>query len=80
MPRVLLPQGVSHAFSKAYHHVCTLENIMQVALAALGWLHPRSPTIRVVTTYLMEPGRDKVSPVPSDQPSQGHYCDKEGFD
>ncbi|XP_006036172.1 EF-hand calcium-binding domain-containing protein 5 [Alligator sinensis] len=53
-------QGISHAFSKAYHHVCTLENIMQVAFAALGWLHPRAPTIRTVTTYLMEPGRDEM--------------------
>ncbi|XP_019366784.1 PREDICTED: EF-hand calcium-binding domain-containing protein 5 [Gavialis gangeticus] len=53
-------QGVSHAFSKAYHHIRTLENIMQVAVTALDWLHPRAPTICAVTTYLVEPGRDKM--------------------
>ncbi|NXE52089.1 EFCB5 protein, partial [Casuarius casuarius] len=53
-------QGISHAFSKAYHHVCTLENILQVTLTALDWLYPRAPNIHTVTTYLMEPGQDKT--------------------
>ncbi|NXT73846.1 EFCB5 protein, partial [Zapornia atra] len=53
-------QGVSHAFSKAYHHICTLENILQMTVAALEWLYPRTPSIHTVTTYLVEPGKDKT--------------------
>ncbi|XP_062448801.1 EF-hand calcium-binding domain-containing protein 5 [Rhea pennata] len=53
-------QGVSHTFSKAYHHVCALENILQVTLTALDWLYPRAPNIHTVITYLMEPGQDKT--------------------
>ncbi|CAM4665815.1 unnamed protein product, partial [Lepidochelys olivacea] len=54
-------QGVSRIFSKAYHHVHTLENILQVAFTAVGWLCTRAPTIRNITTYLVEPGKDKIS-------------------
>ncbi|XP_065274574.1 EF-hand calcium-binding domain-containing protein 5 [Emys orbicularis] len=54
-------QGVSHVFSEAYHHVHTLENILQVAFTAVGWLCTRAPTIRNITTYLVEPGKDKTS-------------------
>ncbi|XP_067166041.1 EF-hand calcium-binding domain-containing protein 5 [Apteryx mantelli] len=53
-------QGVSHAFSKAYHHVCTLKNVLQVMLTALDWLYSRAPNIHTVITYLMEPGQDKT--------------------
>ncbi|NWS63371.1 EFCB5 protein, partial [Chunga burmeisteri] len=53
-------QGVSHAFSKAYHHICTLENVLQMTLTALEWLYPRAPSIHTVTAYLVEPGKDKT--------------------
>ncbi|NWW87930.1 EFCB5 protein, partial [Rhynochetos jubatus] len=53
-------QGVSQAFSKAYHHVCTLENLLQVTVTALDWLYPRTPSIRTVTAYLVEPGKDEM--------------------
>ncbi|KAM6242200.1 EF-hand calcium-binding domain-containing protein 5 isoform 1-T8 [Porphyrio hochstetteri] len=53
-------QGVSHAFSKAYHHICTLENILQMTVTALEWLYPRTPSIHTVTMYLVEPGKDKT--------------------
>ncbi|KAF1493176.1 EF-hand calcium-binding domain-containing protein 5, partial [Megadyptes antipodes antipodes] len=53
-------QGVSQAFSKAYHHVCRLENILQMTVTALDWLYPRAPSIHTVTTYLVEPGKDKT--------------------
>ncbi|XP_035199024.1 EF-hand calcium-binding domain-containing protein 5 [Oxyura jamaicensis] len=53
-------QGVSLAFSKAYHHVCTLENVLQMALTALDWLYPRVPSIHTVITYLVEPGKDQT--------------------
>ncbi|CAN8197399.1 unnamed protein product [Coccothraustes coccothraustes] len=52
-------EGVCHAFSKAYHHVCMRENVLQVAVTALDWLYPRTPSIHAVTTYLVEPGTDK---------------------
>ncbi|NXI99392.1 EFCB5 protein, partial [Psophia crepitans] len=53
-------QGVSHAFSKAYHHICTLENVLQVTVTALEWLCPRAPSIHTVTAYLVQPGKDKT--------------------
>ncbi|XP_038013856.1 EF-hand calcium-binding domain-containing protein 5 isoform X2 [Motacilla alba alba] len=52
-------EGVCHAFSKAYHHICMRENVLQVAVTALDWLYPRTPSIHAVTTYLVEPGTDK---------------------
>lgn len=58
--RILLSQGVSHAFSKAYHHICTLENVLQMTVTALDWLYPRASSIHTVTMYLVEPGKDKV--------------------
>ncbi|NWZ23420.1 EFCB5 protein, partial [Asarcornis scutulata] len=53
-------QGVSLAFSKAYHHVCALENVLQMTLTALDWLYPRVPSIHTVTTYLVEPGKHQT--------------------
>ncbi|XP_032056897.1 EF-hand calcium-binding domain-containing protein 5 [Aythya fuligula] len=53
-------QGVSLAFSKAYHHVCALENVLQMTLTALNWLYPRVPSIHTVTTYLVEPGKHQT--------------------
>ncbi|XP_074746587.1 EF-hand calcium-binding domain-containing protein 5 [Strix uralensis] len=53
-------QGVSHAFSKAYHHICTLENVLQMTVTALDWLYPRAPSIHAVVMYLVEPGKDKI--------------------
>lgn len=58
--RILLSQGICHAFSKAYHHICMQENVLQVAVAALDWLYPRTPSIHAVTAYLVAPGKDKV--------------------
>ncbi|NXE61721.1 EFCB5 protein, partial [Calcarius ornatus] len=52
-------EGVCHAFSKAYHHICMRENVLQVAVTALDWLYPRTPSIHAVTIYLVEPGTDK---------------------
>ncbi|XP_036251306.1 EF-hand calcium-binding domain-containing protein 5 [Molothrus ater] len=52
-------EGVCHAFSKAYHHICMRENVLQVAVTALDWLYPRTPSIHAVTTYMVEPGTDK---------------------
>ncbi|NWW47187.1 EFCB5 protein, partial [Pedionomus torquatus] len=53
-------QGVSHAFSKAYHHIRTLKNLLQMAVTALDWLYPRAPSVHVVITYLVEPGKDQT--------------------
>ncbi|NXR76672.1 EFCB5 protein, partial [Pycnonotus jocosus] len=52
-------KGVCHAFSKAYHHICMQENVLQVAVTALDWLYPRTPSIHAVTAYLVAPGKDK---------------------
>ncbi|NXP45118.1 EFCB5 protein, partial [Heliornis fulica] len=53
-------QGVTHAFSKAYHHICTLESILQMTVTALEWLYLRAPSIHTVIMYLVEPGKDKT--------------------
>ncbi|NWI74489.1 EFCB5 protein, partial [Dryoscopus gambensis] len=52
-------EGVCHAFSKAYHHIYMRENVLQVAVTALDWLYPRTPSIHTVTTYLVARGKDK---------------------
>ncbi|NWT13666.1 EFCB5 protein, partial [Vireo altiloquus] len=52
-------EGVCHAFSKAYHYICMRENVLQVAVTALDWLYPRTPSIHTVTTYLVAHGKDK---------------------
>ncbi|NXV07651.1 EFCB5 protein, partial [Cettia cetti] len=52
-------EGVCHAFSKAYHHICMQENVLQVDDTALDWLYPRTPSIHTVTIYLVAPGKDK---------------------
>ncbi|XP_021271614.1 EF-hand calcium-binding domain-containing protein 5 isoform X2 [Numida meleagris] len=53
-------QGVSHAFSKAYHHVRALGSVLQMALTALDWLYHKVPSIHTVSTYLVEPGNDQT--------------------
>ncbi|KAJ1186093.1 hypothetical protein NDU88_002877 [Pleurodeles waltl] len=53
-------QGVSNTFSEAYHYVQTRRNILLLVSSALAWIHNRAPDIQSVTTYLMEPGTDKV--------------------
>ncbi|KAM6118574.1 EF-hand calcium-binding domain-containing protein 5 [Phoenicopterus ruber ruber] len=53
-------QGVSHAFSKAYHHIRTLENVLQMTVTALDWLYPRAPSVHSVIMYLVQPGKDKT--------------------
>ncbi|KAM9218290.1 LOW QUALITY PROTEIN: EF-hand calcium-binding domain-containing protein 5 [Leptosomus discolor] len=45
-------QGVSQAFSKAYHHICTLENVL-MTVAALDWLYPMAPSIYNIVMYLV---------------------------
>ncbi|KAJ7416422.1 EF-hand calcium binding domain 5 [Willisornis vidua] len=57
---IVFYQGVSQAFSKAYHRICTREDVLQVAGTALDWLCPRTPSIPRVTLYLVEPGKDKA--------------------
>ncbi|NXS11260.1 EFCB5 protein, partial [Neodrepanis coruscans] len=56
---IVFYQGVCNALSKAYHHICTRENVLQMAVTALDWLYPRTPSIHTVTMYLVEPGKDK---------------------
>ncbi|NXP29971.1 EFCB5 protein, partial [Scytalopus superciliaris] len=57
---IIFYQGVSYAFSKAYHSICTRENVLQMVVTALDWLYPRTPSIHSVTMYLVEPGQDKA--------------------
>ncbi|KAM7033009.1 EF-hand calcium-binding domain-containing protein 5 isoform 2-T2 [Acridotheres tristis] len=59
MHEITFYEGVCHAFSKAYHHICMQENVLQVAVTAVDWLYPRTPSIHAVTTYLVAPGKDK---------------------
>ncbi|KAF4789812.1 EF-hand calcium-binding domain-containing protein 5 isoform X2 [Turdus rufiventris] len=59
MHEITFYQGVCHAFSKAYDFICVRENVLQVAVTALDWLYPRTPSIHAVTTYLVAPGKDE---------------------
>ncbi|XP_069800662.1 EF-hand calcium-binding domain-containing protein 5 isoform X2 [Dendropsophus ebraccatus] len=53
-------QGVTNAFSAAYHHVQRQRNIIQLVSSALAWIYSRAPNIRAINTYLMEPCVDKA--------------------
>ncbi|XP_069617261.1 EF-hand calcium-binding domain-containing protein 5 [Ranitomeya imitator] len=53
-------QGVTIAFSTAYHHVLRQRNIVQLVSSALAWIYSRAPNIRAINTYLMEPCVDKA--------------------
>ncbi|XP_066455689.1 EF-hand calcium-binding domain-containing protein 5 [Eleutherodactylus coqui] len=53
-------QGVTNAFSTAYHHVQRQRNILQLVSSALAWIYSRAPNIRAINTYLMEPCVDKA--------------------
>ncbi|CAI9575086.1 unnamed protein product, partial [Staurois parvus] len=53
-------QGVTNAFSSAYHHIQRKRNILQLVSSAFAWIYSRAPNIRVINTYLMEPCADKT--------------------
>ncbi|XP_073524069.1 EF-hand calcium-binding domain-containing protein 5 [Phyllobates terribilis] len=53
-------QGVTNAFSTAYHLVLRQRNIVQLVSSALAWIYSRAPNIRAMNTYLMEPCVDKA--------------------
>ncbi|XP_056414964.1 EF-hand calcium-binding domain-containing protein 5 isoform X2 [Hyla sarda] len=53
-------QGVTNAFSAAYHHVQRQRNIVQLVSSALAWIYSRAPNIQAINTYLMEPCVDKA--------------------
>ncbi|XP_071994447.1 EF-hand calcium-binding domain-containing protein 5 [Engystomops pustulosus] len=57
---IIFYQGVTNAFSTAYHHVQRQRNIIQLVSSALAWIYSRAPNIRSINTYLMEPSVDKV--------------------
>ncbi|XP_040194507.1 EF-hand calcium-binding domain-containing protein 5 isoform X1 [Rana temporaria] len=52
-------QGVTNAFSSAYHHIQRKRDILQLVSSAFAWIYSRAPNIRVIDTYLMEPCTDK---------------------
>ncbi|XP_027717508.1 EF-hand calcium-binding domain-containing protein 5 [Vombatus ursinus] len=54
-------QGVANAFSIAYHYVHSREHILHVIATAVSWLRIVAPSIRNVTTFLVEPGPDQDS-------------------
>ncbi|XP_039613110.1 EF-hand calcium-binding domain-containing protein 5-like [Polypterus senegalus] len=47
-------QGVSAVFSSAFQFIVTRRNILRVLDSASYWLHCRVPSMRSLTTYLME--------------------------
>ncbi|PIO39163.1 hypothetical protein AB205_0033600, partial [Aquarana catesbeiana] len=55
-----LLQGVTNAFSSAYHHIQRKRDILQLVSSAFAWIYSRAPNIRVIDTYLMEPCADKA--------------------
>uniref|UniRef100_G3W7K6 EF-hand calcium binding domain 5 n=1 Tax=Sarcophilus harrisii TaxID=9305 RepID=G3W7K6_SARHA len=52
-------QGVANVFSIAYHYVHSREHILHVIATAAGWLRIVAPSIRSITTFLVEPGLEK---------------------
>ncbi|XP_058856713.1 EF-hand calcium-binding domain-containing protein 5-like isoform X3 [Acipenser ruthenus] len=54
-------QGVGNMFSLAFQHVLSLKNILCIVDSATSWLYSRAPSVRSVTTYLMEPAGETGS-------------------
>uniref|UniRef100_F6VVB2 EF-hand calcium binding domain 5 n=1 Tax=Monodelphis domestica TaxID=13616 RepID=F6VVB2_MONDO len=54
-------QGVANAFSIAYHHIHSREHILHVIATAAGWLRIVTPSIKNLTTFLVEAGPDYES-------------------
>ncbi|XP_043910408.1 EF-hand calcium-binding domain-containing protein 5 isoform X2 [Protopterus annectens] len=54
-------QGVSKTFGIAYAHVQGRRNILRVINSAMTWIHYRAPSIKTITTYMMEPATDKAA-------------------
>ncbi|XP_041097101.1 EF-hand calcium-binding domain-containing protein 5-like isoform X2 [Polyodon spathula] len=54
-------QGVGNTFSLAFQHVLSLKNILCIVDSATSWLYSRAPSVRSVTTYLMEPAGETGS-------------------
>ncbi|KAM4701864.1 EF-hand calcium-binding domain-containing protein 5 [Discoglossus pictus] len=51
-------QGVTNAFSAAFHHVDVQKGILQLVSSALSWIYSRAPNIGSINTYIMEPTSD----------------------
>ncbi|XP_044531530.1 EF-hand calcium-binding domain-containing protein 5 [Gracilinanus agilis] len=54
-------QGVANAFSIAYHYIHSQEHILHVIATAANWLRIVTPSIKNITTFLVEPGPDYES-------------------
>ncbi|MGH0183546.1 UNVERIFIED_CONTAM: hypothetical protein FKN15_012574 [Acipenser sinensis] len=54
-------QGVGNMFSLAFQHVLSLKNILCIVDSATSWLYSRAPSVRSVTTHLMEPAGETGS-------------------
>ncbi|XP_019505963.1 PREDICTED: EF-hand calcium-binding domain-containing protein 5 [Hipposideros armiger] len=54
-------QGVSNAFSTAYHYVHSREHILHVVITGISWLYDIAPGITTITTYFIEPSPEKGS-------------------
>ncbi|CAH1801131.1 unnamed protein product [Owenia fusiformis] len=48
-------QGITKAFSIAYHYVDIRRKILRICESAVSWIIRRSPSVRNITIYMVEP-------------------------